>query len=114
MDGDGSGKSTHLSFFLTLMRGEYDALLPWPFNQQFRFILVDQDKKGRDYVRSFKPDPVSPSFQQPSPHSEMNVASGCPEFAPLSILDDPAYVKGDTIILECEIMASPQELSNNE
>ena len=28
---DGSGKGTHLSFFLIIMRGEYDALLSWPF-----------------------------------------------------------------------------------
>ena len=26
MNGDGAGKGTHLSFFITLMRGEYDAL----------------------------------------------------------------------------------------
>ena len=25
MDGDGCGKNTHLSFFLTIMKGEYDA-----------------------------------------------------------------------------------------
>ena len=33
MDGDWGGKGSHLSFFLTLMKGEYDALLPWPFRQ---------------------------------------------------------------------------------
>ena len=27
MDGDGSGKHTHLSFYLTIMRGEYDAVV---------------------------------------------------------------------------------------
>ena len=27
MGGDGSGKGTHLSFFLTIMKEEYDALL---------------------------------------------------------------------------------------
>ena len=87
------------------MRGERDPQLPWPFNHEFTLTLVNQTQRGRDYVRSYKPhpDPVSPSFQQPSPHSEMNVASGCPMFAPLSILDDPAYVKDDTIILECKI-----------
>ena len=37
MDGDGSGKGTHLSFFLTLTRGEYDTLLTWPLT------FFDQD-----------------------------------------------------------------------
>ena len=43
MDGDGSGRSTHLSFFLTIMRGEYDALLQWPFKQTVTLMLLDQD-----------------------------------------------------------------------
>jgi hypothetical protein len=33
----------------------------------------------------------------------MNVASGCPKFAPLSILDNPSYVKDDTMFLKCKI-----------
>ena len=106
MDGDGSGKGTHLSFFLTPMRGEYDALLPWPFDQVFQLILVDQEKQGRDYIYSFKPDPDMPSFQQPSPHSDMNIASGCSKFAPLSVLNNSTYVKDDTMILKCKILDS--------
>ena len=39
MDGDGSGKGTHLSFFLTLIRGEYDALVTWPFRQTAAMTL---------------------------------------------------------------------------
>ena len=39
MNGDGSGKGTHLSFFLTIMRGEYDALLTWPFRQAVTLTL---------------------------------------------------------------------------
>ena len=106
MDGDGSGKGTHFSFFLTLMRGECDTLLPWPFDQEFQLILVDQEKQGRDCIHIFKPDPDMPSFQEPSPHSDMNIASGCPKFAPLSVLDNPAYIKDDTMILKCKILAS--------
>ena len=45
MDGDGSGKGTHLSFFLTLMRGEYDALLTRSFRQTVTLMLLDQDKQ---------------------------------------------------------------------
>jgi hypothetical protein len=33
----------------------------------------------------------------------MNVASGCPKFAPLSIMDNPSYVKDDTMFLKCTI-----------
>ena len=100
MDGDGSGKGTHLSFFLTLMRGEYDALLTWPFRQTVTLTLLDQDRQ-KDIFQSFRPDPSSSSFQRPI--NEMNVASGCPKFAPLSILDNSSYVKDDTIFLKCKV-----------
>ena len=103
MDGDGSGKGTHLSFFLTLMRGEYDALLPWPFRQTVTLILLDQDKQ-KDIFQSFIPDPSSSSFQRPT--NEMNIASGCPKFAPLSILDNPSYVKDDTMYLKADTTGS--------
>ena len=103
MDGDGSGKNTHLSFFLTLMRGEYDALLPWPFRQTVTLMLLDQDKQ-KDIFQSFKPDPSSSSFQRPI--NEMNVASGCPKFAPLSILDNSSYVKDDTMFMKCRVDVS--------
>ena len=100
MNGDGAGKGTHLSFFITLMRGEYDALLPWPFRQAVTLTLVDQNKQ-RDIVQSFCPEPTSSSFQRP--RNEMNIASGCPMFASVSVLDNSSYVKDDTMFLKCKI-----------
>ena len=99
MDGDGVGKSTHISFFLTIMRGDFDALLQWPFKQPVTLTLLDQDKT-KNIVQSFCPEPTSSSFQRPQ--SEMNVASGCPLFAPLTVLNNSSYVKQDTMFLECE------------
>ncbi len=100
MNGDGTGKGTHLSLFITLMRGEYDALLPWPFRQAVTLTLLDQNKQ-RDIVQSFRPEPTSSSFQRP--HNEMNVASGCPTFALVSVLNDVFYVKDDTLFVKCKI-----------
>lgn len=103
MDGDGDGKGTHLSFFLTIMKGEFDALLQWPFKQTVTLTLLDQDKT-KNIVQSFRPEPTSSSFQRPQ--SEMNVASGCPLFAPLTVLNNSSYVKQDTMFLECQIDCS--------
>ena len=100
MDGDGSGKRSHLSFFFTIMRGEFDSLLQWPFKQTVSLVLLDQDRQ-RDIVQSFRPEPASASFQRP--RMEMNVASGCPNFTPLSVLDNPSYAKEDTMFLKCVI-----------
>ena len=106
MDGDGSGKGTYLSFFIAVMRGEYDAQLTWPFKQKVTLILQDQDHLQQHIAKWFKPDPTeyNTSFHRPSPHSEMNIpAFGCPKFAPLSVLDNPSYVKDDTMMLRCII-----------
>ena len=100
MDGDGSGKHTHLSFYITIMRGEYDALLQWPFNQIVKLILRDQDKEC-DLIQLVYPDVKSVSFQQPQ--NDMNVAFGCPMFAPLQILNNSSYVKNDVMFLMCKI-----------
>ena len=100
MDGDGSGKRECLSFFLTIMRGEYDALLQWPFHQAVTLILLDQDKQN-DIVQCFKPEPSSSSFWRPK--ADMNVASGCPRFADLSVLNNPCYTRNDTMFLKCVI-----------
>ena len=98
LNGDGIGYSTHLSVFFVLMRGEYDSLLKWPFENKVSLILVDQNLR-RHIVQTFKPTPESSSFQQPK--SDMNVASGCPQFAELSVLEEGDYVKNDVLFLKC-------------
>ena len=103
LNGDGSGCKTHLSIFFIIMKGEYDDLLQWPFNHKVNLILVDQDHK-KHLVQTFKPNPQSCSFQKPK--TDMNVASGCPEFAELSILDHTSYVKNDQMYIKAVVDTS--------
>ena len=103
LNGDGTGEGTHLSIFFVLMRGEYDPLLQWPFESEVSLILVDQDHK-KHLVQTFKPNPQSSSFQKPK--TDMNVASGCPEFADLSILDNTSYVKDDVMYIKAIVDTS--------
>ena len=100
MNGNGCGKNTHLSFFVTIMKGECDALMQWPFRHTVTLTLLDQDGV-KNISQAFQPEPTSSSFQRP--RNEMNIASGCPMFAPLSILNNSSYVKEDTMFLKCEI-----------
>ncbi|NWR57626.1 TRAF2 factor, partial [Bucorvus abyssinicus] len=102
LNGDGTGKGTHVSLFFVVMKGDYDALLPWPFRHKVTFMLLDQNNREH-IIDAFRPDLTSASFQRPV--NEMNVASGCPMFLPLSKLQSPkyAYVKEDTLFLKCII-----------
>ena len=101
LNGDGSGKGTHISVFFVLMKSEHDDLLSWPFKSPVTFQLLNLSGSGSNITEIFMPDLQSPSFQQP--RSEMNIASGFPRFAKQSVLKDPNYTKGDAIFIRCKI-----------
>ncbi|XP_005454516.1 TNF receptor-associated factor 2 isoform X1 [Oreochromis niloticus] len=98
LNGDGTGRGSHLSLFFVVMRGLSDALLKWPFNQKVTLMLLDQSNREH-IIDAFRPDVTSSSFQRPV--SEMNIASGCPLFCPLSKLDGKnTYIRDDTIFIK--------------
>ena len=97
LNGDGMGRGTHISVFFVVMRGQYDALLRWPFRQKVTFMLLDQDNVEH-VIDAFRPDPSSSSFQRP--RRETNIASGCPMFCPLGELNNHAYVRDETMFLK--------------
>uniref|UniRef100_A0A8C2HEI9 TNF receptor-associated factor n=2 Tax=Cyprinus carpio TaxID=7962 RepID=A0A8C2HEI9_CYPCA len=98
LNGDGTGRGTHLSLFFVVMRGHSDALLKWPFNQKVTLMLLDQNNREH-IIDAFRPDISSSSFQRPV--SDMNIASGCPLFCPLSKLDSKnSYIRDDTIFIK--------------
>ncbi|CAF1043670.1 unnamed protein product [Didymodactylos carnosus] len=101
LHGDGNARRTHMSLFFLIMRGEYDAILRWPFNFKVTFCLYDQSGQNRHIIDSFRPDTKSNSFQRP--RSEMNIASGIPKFFPLPMIlqDNNNYIKDDTMFIKC-------------
>ena len=100
LDGDGSGKGRYISYFITIMKGEYDALLEWPFQLTVTLTMINQKGNG-NIVQSFKPNPNSDSFHRPK--ADMNVASGCPKFAALSVLDNPEFIVDDVAFFQCVV-----------
>jgi hypothetical protein len=114
LNGDGNGRNTHLSLFFVILRGEYDALLKWPFGQKVTFILIDQSmsESKENVYDAFRPDPNSSSFRQPI--SEMNVASGLPVFCPLGKLlsTDHEYIKDNTMFIK--IVVDTKDLESND
>ncbi|XP_036384078.1 TNF receptor-associated factor 2 [Megalops cyprinoides] len=98
LNGDGTGRGTHLSLFFVVMRGKYDALLKWPFSQKVTLMLLDQNNREH-IIDAFRPDVTSTSFQRPI--SEMNIASGCPLFCPLAKLaGKSSYLRDDTVFIK--------------
>ena len=101
--GDGIGKNTHMSLFFVVMKGEFDAILQWPFTHKVSFRLINQHH-GRDIVDVFQPDPLSSSFQRPK--TDMNVASGCPRFISLAELNQGGFIEDNTIFIKVKVDVS--------
>ncbi|XP_023686168.2 TNF receptor-associated factor 5 [Paramormyrops kingsleyae] len=104
LNGDGSGRGTHLSLYVVLMRGDFDALLPWPFQQSVALTVMDQSGSRKDVTTVFKPDPNSSSFHRPT--SDMNVATGFPSFvshAELEATKDAVFVKDETLFIKVKV-----------
>ncbi|KAM7144034.1 TNF receptor-associated factor 2 isoform 3-T3 [Macrochelys suwanniensis] len=98
LNGDGTGRGTHLSLFFVVMKGPNDALLRWPFNQKVTLMLLDQNNREH-IIDAFRPDVTSSSFQRPV--TEMNIASGCPLFCPVSKMEAKnSYVRDDAIFIK--------------
>ncbi|OWF38678.1 TNF receptor-associated factor 3 [Mizuhopecten yessoensis] len=104
LNGDGTGKGSHLSFFLVVMRGDFDALLPWPFQLPISMKLLDQNGTYQHVSEQFMPNASSGSFQRPK--SEMNVACGVPRFALHTKLETETYLRDDTIFLRVAVDSS--------
>ena len=100
LNGDGIGRGSHISVFFVLMKGDYDALLRWPFAQKVSLCLLPQQvtTNARPITDNFVPDPTSSSFQQPQ--REMNVASGCPLFARHDVMETQTFLKDDCIFVK--------------
>ncbi|XP_033734392.1 TNF receptor-associated factor 3-like [Pecten maximus] len=101
LNGDGMGKGTHMSLFFVVMRGDFDGLLRWPFQQKVIMMLLDQEAGTRHLSDTFRPDPNSNSFRKPQ--TEMNIASGCPLFVSHTVLETRTYLQDDTIFIKIEV-----------
>jgi hypothetical protein len=74
----------YLSIYITLLRGEYDSILIYPFSYNISFSLCDQSGQKKDIISILNVDSNSSSFARPI--SEKNNEIGIIKFCPLSYL----------------------------
>ena len=102
----GLGKnSTYLSVYIVVMKGEYDAILPWPFNNEVTFTLIDQEEdpaKREKVIRKLIPsnDKHTDFFR---PRGSENGGRGKSQFISHLKLQERCYVVDDTLFLQVKI-----------
>ena len=101
LNGDGIGRGTHLSLFFVVMKGEYDALLPWPFKQKVTLMLLDQDTRTTNISYTIQPQTTSSSFNRPK--TFMNETCGCSTLVSHGCLETNTYLRDDTIFIRIDV-----------
>lgn len=79
-------------------RGAVIACGPRALSPQVTLMLLDQNNREH-VIDAFRPDVTSSSFQRPV--GDMNIASGCPLFCPVSKMEAKnSYVRDDAIFIK--------------
>ncbi len=103
-NGQKSGKNTHLSVYSYVMKGEYDAILPWPFNKKLTFTLIDQQE---DLVERQNDTGQLLLGKYPDcsarPMENANKSAGFPMYISHKKLHSRRYLVDDTLFLQVEI-----------
>jgi len=100
LNGDKTVRDKYLSLYITIMYGEYDSLLKWPFNYPITLCLYDRSSKQDHVVHTLTPDITSVCFERP--RMIANKSGGIPEFCPLWKIfsKEFGYVRQDEMFIK--------------
>ena len=103
------GKTLTLSIYVTIMKGEYDAILPWPFRKKVTFTLIDQqeDPNDRENINMTLSANPKTKVSIAKPVTEENYGRGFPQFVSQIKLQERRYIVDDTIFIQVQL-APPQ------
>lgn len=94
--------NAHISLFAALIKGQYDAILRWPFRYEGTLTLIDQNpdlKQRQNYSRSYIPRRGTIL----RPNSEENEGWGFPQFLSHEKLSKSFYVVDGTLFIKFEV-----------
>lgn len=96
-------RTNQLSVFIIVMKGEYDAILPWPFTKKVKFTLIDQqadlDQRRNETAELFEQN-ISNLAR---PVTDENRGRGIVNFISHQALFTRRYIVDDTLFLQVEI-----------
>ena len=96
-NGYGKGENTHLSLFLAIIVGEYDAILQWPFPKKVTLTLIDQQANLGD--RQTVSHTLTKTWES-RPLKGKEVICGYQMFVAHVELQKRAYIVDDTIFFQ--------------
>ncbi|XP_067054385.1 TNF receptor-associated factor 4-like [Acropora muricata] len=100
-NGFGVGKNTHLSLFVAIIEGEYDAILQWPFPKDVTLTLIDQQENLNDR-QSVSCTLKKEENWRSRPVKGKESYWGFAEFVSHDKLQKRAYIVEDTIFIQAK------------
>ena len=105
-NGAKSAENTHISLYHSVIKGEYDASLTWPFNTAVKFTLIDQQSIFQQNVNySFAHNVTE------RPRENMCSSLGTHEFITHEKLKTRRYLVDDTLFLRVVIDPDSTQLN---
>lgn len=102
-NGIKKGKNGFISLYAAVMKGQYDAILPWPFQYTGNITVIDQNPdltQRQNCSKCFVPNPSWTTMQRPE--SEGNTGQGFQAFLSHEELRKGSYVVDETLIIKFE------------
>ena len=108
-DGMEAGKNAFISLYVVLLKGKYDAILPWPFRYSLKFTIIDHNpdlKQRANFSRSTRSQASLRSSLRPE--SEQNRGQGFSRFLSHEELRERSLVVDETLIIQFKARRSGQ------
>ena len=98
----GDNNQGYLSLYFVVMKGQFDEILPWPFQKRVYLSLLNT-KGGQSVVKDIHPDARLHYFHRPE--NPRNVGYGYPKFIALQKLlqEDSEFVENGALFLRSRV-----------
>ena len=119
-DGDQTNRNRYMSVYVGIMKGDYDAILPWPFREEVTFSVIDQQPDAaqrKTIVAVLKPNETqtpSGSFSSRPTVEQNPELLGIRRLISHKVLKTRRYVEHDTLFLQVEVGRHDSESGDSD
>ena len=107
-NGKDSGKDTHISVEVCLMKGEFDDILEWPFRRNIAIQLLNQQESDDHYTRTvYRAQAIQCSTKEEEQNNIINVW-GFSKYKPHRELR-PKYLKNGSLSFQIFLLDSSEK-----
>ena len=106
-NGNGSGTNSHLSVYNNVLKGEYDALLPWPVKITTQITLIDQ--QPCETLQNNVESRITNTLSERPKSGDRNYR-GSSQFLSQDKLMTRCYLQHDTLFLQVDVGPTAGEL----